>query len=215
MSKGTNRVFLPWVLLTGALTLLAGGHGVAGSPIYRTVDADGNVIFSDVPPAPGRYTESLELSTPNTFSSPVTAGTGPVPAGTGPAPAGDAVRLEVWLADGEGARDPDAAARGYQLLRITAPPDDAGLRDNAGNVTVLGELHPALLPGHAVQLYLDGALQQSAAQPQFQLLNVDRGTHTLQLRVVDASGTVLISSAPSVFHLQRRSLILQPAPGKP
>ena len=71
-------------------------------------------------------------------------------------------------------------------------------------------IEPALAPGHAMQLYLDGTLAQAAPDTTFQLSNVDRGTHSVELRVVDGSGATLINSEPSVFHLQRRSVILQP-----
>ena len=43
----------------------------------------------------------------------------------------------------------------------------------------------------------------------FPLANVDRGTHQLQVRIVNDAGEVLLNGQPSVFHLQRFSA-LQP-----
>jgi hypothetical protein len=197
---GTARFRLVPVLLALLLTAAAGRGAAEERQIYRSVDADGNVVFSDQPATPNATAEPVELPSPNTFSPPPRQGEG--------------VRLEVWLA-GDEAREQAAASGRYQVLRIADPPDDAGLRDNAGNVTVTGELQPDLLPGHAVQLLLDGVLAQTAAQARFELVNVDRGSHSLELRVVDEAGNILISSAPSTFHLQRRSLILQPAASPP
>jgi hypothetical protein len=169
----------------------------AAAQIYKTIDANGNVVFSDLPPAAGTAAESVELPAANTFVP---------PANRTPGAAG--------FARGNG-QEAAAAGSRYQSLRVLDPPNDAGLRDNAGNVVVTAELQPSLRPGHVLQLYLDGVLHQAAQVPQFQLVNVDRGTHVLELRVVDSAGHTVATSEPSVFHLQRRSLINQPAPPRP
>lgn len=183
-TRGLPLLFA-WTLLTVA--------GVANATqIYKSVDADGNVVFSDLPPAPGTAAEPVELPAANTFTAPAT---GVQPGRRGP-------------------EQDSAAGSRYHSLRVLDPPNDAGIRENDGNVVVTAELQPALRSGHSLQLYLDGVLHQAAQAPQFQLINIDRGTHVLELRVVDEAGNVLATSDPSVFHLQRRSLILQPAPSK-
>jgi hypothetical protein len=177
----------------------------AATRIYRTVDEDGNVVFTDVPPRPGEPGEAVELGEGTTFSSPPPSSPPPQPAAQ--------VRLEDWLSGAEAGNDEgENAAAPYHSLRIVAPADDEGLRDNAGNVTVRAELVPDLRAGHVLQLYMNGALVQSVRTGStFQLTEVDRGTHTIEVRVVDAGGTDLIRSEPSTFHLQRRSVLLQPA----
>jgi hypothetical protein len=181
-----------------ALTLLIVAGFANATQIYKSIDADGNVVFSDLPPAPGTTAEPVELAPANTFTAPAASVPGPGGPGQSGAP-----------------EDDPAAAGRYQALRVLDPPDDAGIRENAGNVAVTAELQPTLRSGHLLQLYLNGVLYQTAHAPQFQLTNVDRGTHVLELRVVDEAGNVVATSEPSVFHLQRRSLILQPAPSKP
>lgn len=179
------------------VTLLAWGCAWAAGAekIYRTVDEDGNVVFTDQPPHPDQPGQQVELPHGNSFTPPPTEDAG--------------VRLETWL-DQDGDEDL-AAASPYASLDIVSPEDDAGLRDNAGTVSVAAAVEPDLAPGHTLQVYLDGELRQTSPVPTTQLLNVDRGTHTLELRIVDASGNTLISSPPSVFHLQRRSVLTQPA----
>lgn len=176
----------------------------AATRIYRTVDEDGNVVFTDVPPRPGEPGEAVELGQSSTFSPP--------PAAQAPQPSERTMRLEEWLGeDGEESAE-DAAVSSYSSLNIVTPADDAGLRDNAGNVTVTAEVSPDLQPGHVLELYLDGQLVQSTRSGSvFQLSNVDRGTHTIEVRVADAAGNPLIRSEPRTFHLQRRSVLLQPA----
>ena len=41
--------------------------------------------------------------------------------------------------------------------------------------------------------------------PAFELQNIDRGTHSLQLRILDNAGGVVFAGAPSTFHLLRHS----------
>lgn len=175
------------------------GFGMAATTqaaIYRTVDEEGNVVFTDVPPRPGEPGQAVDIKQPNSFE---------------PSASGNRISLEDW-ARGQGDED-DERNPGevrYSALRITSPANDEALRDNAGNVTVRAHLEPDLATGHALQLYLDGTLSQTGPDTTFQLSNVDRGTHSVELRVVDGSGATLINSQPAVFHLQRRSVILQP-----
>ena len=106
-----------------------------------------------------------------------------------------------------------ARAIAYVEAAILAPADDAALRDNAGRVQVRGRVRPALAPGHQVQLLLDGApwgSPQSAAN--FSLANIDRGTHSLALRILNGEGKPLFTGQPSTFHLLRHSR-LHPKPG--
>ncbi len=187
-----------WLPVAGALWALALAAPAVtdAAEIYRTVDEHGNVVFTDVPPRPGQPGETVELQAPNFFETPPQRATG--------------ISLEAWL-ESQAESEPDEAATvGYERLRVAEPPHDAAIRENAGNVVIRADLQPDLRPGHAVQVYLDGALRQTAHDTTIQLVNLDRGTHSVELRVVDEAGNPLITSEPSVFHLQRRSVILQP-----
>lgn len=186
-------------VVTASLALvLAAGALAAETRIYRTVDEDGNVVFTDVPPADGRDGQTVELGPGNTFTPPPTASEG-------------GRSLESWLGREDDQDEAEGDATRYRSLRVAGPAHDEALRDNAGNVTVTAEVEPELAPSHVIQLYLDGALQQTGHTTRFELSNVDRGTHQVELRIVDAGGNTLATSEPSVFHLQRRSVLLQPA----
>jgi len=89
-------------------------------------------------------------------------------------------------------------------VTITSPANGESIRDNAGNVTLQGNVMPGLRGGHRLRWILDGeALDDSG--PSVQLNNVDRGTHTVKLEVVDNDGEVLAASSGVTFHLLRRS----------
>jgi hypothetical protein len=196
------------LLVAGALALSVAG-AEAASRIYRTVDENGNVVFTDVPPRPEQPGEAVELETGNSFTPPPR---------TTPAAGESGVPLEDWLDGGDGAaegepqgvEEAEQTTVNYQSLQITSPAHDAAVRENAGNVTIAAAIQPSLATGHVMQVFLDGQLRQQGHATTFQLVNLDRGTHNVQVRVVDQTGSQLISSEPSVFHLQRRSVILQP-----
>ena len=89
---------------------------------------------------------------------------------------------------------------------IVSPGNDAAVRGNAGNLTVRARIDPQLQNGHRLQLLLDGVPRGVARRmPAFELQNIDRGTHSLQLQILDNAGGVVFTGAPSTFHLLRHS----------
>lgn len=101
----------------------------------------------------------------------------------------------------------------YTGAVIISPADDAAVRSNAGSLTVLARVDPRLREGHRLQLLLDGIPRGAPGRkPEFHLENIDRGSHNLQLRVVDDAGGVLFTGPLSTFHLLRHSRLHRPQP---
>lgn len=168
----------------GAMLLAALGPAMATAEIYRTVDEHGNVVFTDIPPPSGQTSESVTINPVNTFAVPAPAVTAPP------------VEADV----------PEVAH--YDSIRILTPANDATVRENAGNVTVAVALIPPLRAGDRLVLYMDGNQSPVRAQgASFQLENVDRGSHTIGVRVLDDSGRVAAEAETSTFHLQRVSAL--------
>ncbi|TDI90984.1 MAG: DUF4124 domain-containing protein [Chloroflexi bacterium] len=178
-----NAKFWFAALLLGAL-----GTVTASAEIFRTVDEHGNVVFTDIPPPGNQASESVTVNPVNTFSV-------PTPAATAPPPEADV---------------PEVAH--YESLTIVAPANDATVRENAGNVTVAVALDPPLRAGDRLVLYMDGDESPVPARgSSFQLENVDRGTHTIGVRVIDGAGRVAAEAPTSRFHLQR-VIVPRPTP---
>ncbi|MDE0364030.1 MAG: hypothetical protein OXP09_00490 [Gammaproteobacteria bacterium] len=94
----------------------------------------------------------------------------------------------------------------YTRAEILSPADNAAVRSNAGTLTVLVRIDPQIQDGHRIQLLLDGVPSATAGrQHEFHLENIDRGTRTLQLQIIDNSGHVLFTGPQSTFHLLRHS----------
>lgn len=183
-------------IVVAILAMVLPGHLEAA--IYKTVDADGNVVFTDVPPSDD--SQAVKLSDTSRYAPTQTDDADPdAPAGAG---------LQEEEIDTETGPEP---AR-YVSLSIATPAYDEAVRENSGNVTVVVQPEPLLAPGHTIQLLLDGVLIDATMDGVFALENVDRGTHTLTARIVDHSDSVLAESADSTFHMLRHSALMRRSP---
>ena len=166
--------------------------GPAISQIYKTVDEDGNVVFTDIPPREDlQGAEQIVIENPNSFA---------IEEAIGP--------REEWVIEPE--EGEEEVAFSYKSLLIASPTEDESLRENQGNVSIIAVANPRLQSGHRMRLVMDGASIQEGSQSRFDLENVDRGTHVVAAEIVDDSGNVLIRSTDTTFHLQRFRI---PTPG--
>jgi len=172
----------------------------AAAQIYRVTDADGNVVFTDVPPRADEKSDPVELSSGSTFEI-----EDALPSGSSDSPAAS------WSSDStDDENTDDIQAIGYEMLQVVSPANDSSVRENAGNVAVSVAVNPELRPGNRVQLEMDGKVIRTTTTTQINLTEVDRGSHVLRAHIIDDSGDRLISSEPSVFHLSRYSVITAP-----
>ena len=120
--------------------------------------------------------------------------------------------------------DPDPAQSNetYKSMVFVAPVNDATIRDNQGIVSASVQLDPSLMgqQGHKIQFYLDGSPHCTpVAGSNLMIKNLDRGTHALGARVLNADGKSLFSADPVTFFLHRQSVNfptrVKPQPPKP
>ena len=175
-----NAVFLMTVLLTASTDLIA-----ADSKIYRSRDANGNVIFSDKAKETADEIDVPELMI---YKAP---------------------KITHKLSP---PKEQDADKFSYQAIIIIIPKAGEAIRSNTGALTVSFTIKPPLQEGHSVQLILDGILEQSTqTASSFELDNVDRGTHNIQLNIIDDQTlTVLKSSASRSTTVLRYSILINP-----
>jgi hypothetical protein len=181
----TQRPFLVFLLMICAFCISFSAQ--AATRIYKTVDEQGNVVFTDVPPKEGEESQQVAVETPNTFEPAAVAPQG----------------REPWNVDDAGNDTAEPATFSYTSVAIVSPTNDEAVRENAGNVTFDVSLEPELRTGDKVRLLLDGMPEQEGPQTSFMLTNVDRGTHSATVEVVDDAGKVLTVSDPVTFHLLR------------
>jgi len=159
--------------------------GLAES-IYRSTDAEGNVVFTDTPPPSGTTTDRIELQRTNTAEPP------PV---TQPAATETA----------ETATE-DASAASYKLT-IISPDNETSFPMGPGNFNVSVQVTPALKKYEGLQLFMDG---EPWGVPQrdtlWDLTNVFRGQHDITVGVVDKEGNTLAISPPVRVYVHRPSV---------
>ena len=189
----SNRTVMNLVVL--AALALAYSAADAGTRIYKTVDADGNIVFTDVPPLDTSKSQEVKVGVSNTFENPLEPGA-----------------RQVWNVGQDGEQTPAETEFAYHQAVIVTPENDASLRENAGNVSVKTRISPNLRPGHKLRLLVDESpLGRLIGASEFALTNVDRGSHTLRLQIVNQAGAVIFDGPASTFHLQRTSILQRSA----
>ncbi|RAH39371.1 MULTISPECIES: DUF4124 domain-containing protein [unclassified Halomonas] len=187
------------VVMTLALGLAMSLPAVAQT-IYRTTDAQGNVVFTD---DPGRGGEAVELD-PLTVvpSRPVQ-----------PLSSASSGRPESTTRYGE----PGQPFMPYDVFAIASPEQQTTLPTGAaGNVQVQLAIRPDLRDDHRVRLLVDGQVSQSAMHTDtFLLSNLNRGEHRVQAELLDASGAVRHRTSPLTLYVQRASVNLPSNPNNP
>lgn len=89
-------------------------------------------------------------------------------------------------------------------LSIVSPLDDQPVRSNNGNIDFRASLEPNSFPkGYKLIWTMDEAVIPGAESLVVKMQNVDRGTHELQVSIVDDKGNTITSSETVTFHLLR------------
>jgi len=151
---------------------------------YRWVDEDGVIHFSDRPQEGAEVVQLSEYSR-NTGARLYTD--------SNPANDDD---------DDEGAD----AAFSYQSISITSPGSEQTLWNIEGVLNVAVSLTPGLQRGHRVRAYFDGQARMVGGTT-FQIEEVWRGAHNIQVEIVDSTGKLMIRSEPSRFYVQQNTVI--------
>ena len=176
------RRLLPILLLLFPLALAAEEE----KKIYRTLDEQGNVVYTDEPPSDDA--EPVDLD-------PITT----VPA----------IEVEGGADSQAEGGDEEAARAGYQGLEFLYPTSDQTIRHNGGQVPFRLALRPQgarLAESHRVEILLDGSVAGTGDALQVTVGPVDRGPHEVSARIVDAGGNVLARTPTVNFFLLRHSV---------
>ena len=172
---------LAWLLLSLTLPLQA------AQTVYRWVDAQGVIHFSDQP-QPGAQSETLQMTTP--------------PLGT-PTPAAPVQTNQPTQA--AQSSPPETA----YTLELTSPKDQETLWNNEGQIPLKARVLPFTpKQGFQIKVLLDG--QQTSTltnQLPVSLSNVERGAHQIQLQLLDKDGKVLASSSSITVYLHKASVL--------
>ncbi len=163
----------------------------AGAEVYKYIDKEGNVVFTD------KYTPNAEkLNLP-------------------PPAKGEKKQRKVDKKSKKTAASKDVPKKekpkftGYKQFDLVSPSNDSVIRDNSGNLTLKIAIKPKLQTklNHRLFVYLDGVRVKGAWTGDVVTLpNIDRGSHTVRVEVVDRSLSLrLMRTKTVIFHMKRAS----------
>lgn len=169
------------------------GSAVGQAQIYQSVDVHGTVVFSDVAQA---------------NSQPYSLAAANISGFNGAAAMPDSLVLTKESGNVTAA----ASVASTYSVSIVQPQDQSTIHDQAP-IAVMVSLQPNLKTGDSLQLLVDG-LPTGAPQTalQFMLQDLIRGTHQLQVRILDVNGQTLKMSLPITLFKQQASVLLPTTP---
>jgi hypothetical protein len=175
------------LLLAALASALAAVASDAPTTTYRWVDAQGVVHYSDTP-QPG--SQKLQIQPAQTYRAGASGPPGSAPSG-------------------------DTAGQAYQSCTVVEPQSEQSLYAPE-SVNVVVDLDPARRPGDQISVTLDGRSLESADESglHFRIESPDRGAHTLEVSVRNASGSIVCSSPALTFYVQRPSLLSPKSPAR-
>ncbi len=179
------RMFL---ILAGLTLSLA----AASQEIYRWVDKNGVVHYSDQPDSPDAVL--ITVLEPNAYEP--AAAPGAASAGSEP--------------------EDGPAVSPYESLSIIQPTPDQVFFGSDTTVAVTAELDGTLRPDHSVVFFVNGN-RRPAAGLGIELTNLERGTHFLRASILDQNGDPVITSQQIAFHVRMASIQnpQKPVPARP
>jgi hypothetical protein len=173
-----------------ALCLLGLSGLSLATTLYRWVDAQGVVHYSDTP---HEGAQVIQLQGAQTYH-----GTSAAPATPGAA----------------AAAQPAKKSEAYDSCAITTPaPDSALYAPDSVGVTV--EVSPGLREGDQLTVQVDGRQLQSNGGQSFVIAEPERGDHSVSAQVRSADGAMLCNASPVTFSVTRPSVNSPNNPVKP
>jgi hypothetical protein len=152
----------------------------AVAEVYRVIDENGTVTYTDNPPAGDPSVESVKLPAINTQPAP---------------------NIPVTV------KKVDAEVTNYQAITIVAPAQGATIPPGHQDVTVKMALTPPLQDGHQIQFLFNG--QHHGPLTTSTTINIDslvRGEHSIKAQVLDSENNIIGQSNNITIYVKRHSI---------
>ena len=170
------------LLIAAGLLLLPAAQA---QEIYKWVDKDGVVHYSDQPGSPDA--KPVHVSVPRSDD-----------AGTVTPP-------------DSGVPSQEPLGAGYRGLVIASPATGENFYGGTDVVVPVSvRLDGELRPGHRVAVYVDGSPRADIAGLSGRVSGLPRGAHTIRAAVLNDAGRELIASATNTFYIQQQSVAKPP-----
>lgn len=149
--------------------------------IYKTVQADGTVVYSDVP---SRDSVPVNMVLSNNVIIP---------------------KLADPMTTGQDNSEIKQPTTQYQITVLSPRPQET-IRNNNGEVNINFEITPDYV-GKSY-LLVDDQVVNTKGKTQIKLNNVERGEHFIEVQLRDNSGKIFASSGKQSFYLHKASALI-------
>ncbi len=153
--------------------------------IYKTVDKNGHVTYTDNPP-PNTNAKPVELKSLNTTPS-ITS-------------------VPEYITS-----TPQTEPQGYSL-NLLAPENGKTLLPNERSVTISVNLNPALQNDDLLAFKLDGKIMSKTNETTYNLVEPPRGEHSITAAVIDSEGKEVAQSDAVTIFVMRPPIKQQQGP---
>jgi len=184
-----------WVLKTFLMVLFAFSLAVTSSAltaqVYKTVDKDGNVTYTDQPPADG--SKPIELAPISVIEAPIYEKAPEATTEDGAADGGEEVSLKTLR-------------RNYKDFAIVSPQAEESVWAPDGPISVAWQAGLALQEGMQVTIFLDGKRYSTTTQQMVMVVGLERGEHNVSAELRDSRNRTVATTAPVVFFVRQPGL---------
>ena len=162
--------------------------------VYKTVDEDGNVVYTDQAPKDG--SGPMELPPLSVIEAP-----------TYERPAEATPEVD----EGEGGKEMSLRylRKNYADFAIVAPQAEESVWQPEGVITAAWNARYQLQPGMQVTLSVDGVAQTTTSEQIIPLAGLERGEHTVTAELTDAQNRRIATAEPVTFYVRRPGLYNQ------
>ena len=168
----------------------------AHAEVYKTVDKDGNVIYTDQ--APDVDSQPLELRglsviSPQKPSSVSKASSQPL--ATEAVVGGEEEVTSIW-----------ELRRGYREFAIVSPAQDQNFWDTGNEATIAWGTRNRLQEGMTVTIFVDGKQLEPTTNSSIIVGDMWRGAHEVYAELKDASNRQIARTSTVTFHIKQFSV---------
>jgi len=177
LNKSLMMVFA--LLMISATPLLA--------QVYKVVDKDGNVTYTDQPPADG--SGPIELKPISVVEAPT-------------------YQIKPKTKDAEADKEMSIQdlRNNYRDFAIVSPQQEESVWRPDGPFPVAWNTKYALQEGMQVTIFLDGKRHTTTTQQMVPMANLDRGEHVLSAELRDANNRLVAQASPVTFFVRQPGL---------
>lgn len=173
--------------------ILAMASGPLAAQVYKVVDEDGNVTYTDQPPPEGAAPMKLPplsvIEAPNYEQAAPAAETG-------------AVEQEVK------AKSLRYLRKQFQGFEIVSPKQEESVWYSDNMVAVAWSVPNPLEPGMQVTVWVDGNQQPATSERVVPITGLERGEHTIMAELKDSKNRKVATATPVTFFIRQPNIYM-------